>query len=75
MPEYILLIGGVECTRGYGNSITKFTYAEDKLWLNYPIDWKIIGTLLFPRRGHRSMISDGRVFIIGGMNDEYGAYM
>ena len=63
LEKSILLIGGVIC--GNANTIIKFETQKD----NPTILVSNIGTLLFPRWGHRAMINDGRVFIIGGMNE------
>ena len=75
LPEYSLLIGGYgiwgfrdpDSGCSHENRITKLTFPELE---EKPIKWDTIGTLLFPRWGHRAMINDGRVFIIGGNNDE-----
>ena len=77
LPKYSLLIGGIGCSGDNAmNKITKLTFPELE---DNPIKWNIIGTLLFPRWGHRAMINDGRVFIIGGMKsgipDEYDSNM
>ena len=66
LQKSILLIGGVIC--GNANTIIKFLTPKDIPIFN-PIQVEHIGTLLFPRWGHRAMISDGRVFVIGGMNE------